>query len=143
MSSRILLALCTVAASAFANPLHAQYQQANVTPDEFIVDRVLAESGRKTFAARGCIGCHTVGKGELSAPDLGGLLERRTVAWAKKWLRDPPAMLATDETAKSLLKKYPGFRMPNLKLSEDEITALLHYIAAETKATKGIIAPSQ
>ncbi len=136
MSRRILSVLCAVAAFAFANPLHAQYQQAAVTPNEFVVDNALAEKGKKFFSTRGCVGCHTVGRGDLSAPDLAGLLERRSVDWARKWLRDPPAMMATDETAKSLLKKYGNFRMPNLQLTEAEITALLHYIAAETKASK-------
>src|SRR5688572_8115601 len=116
MSRRIVLVVCAVAAFAVAKPLPAQHYQSNAVANAFVVDPARAESGRVVFASRGCIGCHTVGKGELSAPDLGGLFERRSVDWVKKWLRDPPAMLATDDTAKELLKQYKNFRMPNLRL---------------------------
>ena len=143
MSRRILLTLCAASVSAIANPLSAQSQQASITERDFTVEEALAVTGRKVFSARGCIGCHTVGKGELSAPDLGGLFERRTTTWVRKWLRDPPAMLASDDIAKNLLKKYNNYRMPNLKLTEDEITALMHYIAAETMAAKSSVTPTQ
>jgi protein SCO1/2 len=138
MNRRIILASCIFAALAYAGPAAAQqFGQDNGGPNaSFVVDVGQAESGKGVFNARGCNGCHTVGRGDLSAPDLGGLLERRSQSWIKRWLRDPTTMLNTDDTAKEMLKQYNYMRMPNLKLSEDEITALMHYIAAETKAAK-------
>ena len=137
MNRRITLASCIFAILAFASPAAAQqFGQDNGGPNSFTVDATQAKHGKGVFTARGCNGCHTVGKGDLSAPDLGGLLERRTQAWVKRWLRDPTTMLQTDDIAKDMLKQYNNMRMPNLKLSEEEITALMHYIASETKATK-------
>jgi mono/diheme cytochrome c family protein len=131
-----ILTLCAVAVFAYAKPLSAQYYQAAAQPGGLVVDSTLATKGKKVFLARSCNGCHTVGKGDLAGPDLGGLLERRTMAWVKKWLRDPTSMLMTDATAKAMLKQYDNLRMPNLKLTNDEIDALIHYIAAETQAAK-------
>ena len=137
MNRRITLASCVLAVLAFAGPASAQQlSQDSGGPNTFLVDGSRVESGKAVFSARGCNGCHTIGKGDLSAPDLGGLLERRTQDWIKRWLRDPTTMLTTDEIAKDMLKQYNYMRMPNLKLSDDEITALMHYIAAETKAAK-------
>ena len=43
-------------------------------------------------------------------------------------------MVETDPTAKAMYKRY-GFRMPNLKLKDDHVFALIHYIALQTQAT--------
>jgi hypothetical protein len=32
-----------------------------------------------------------------------------------------------------MLKEYKGVKMPNMKLKDDEIEALLHYMASATK----------
>lgn len=104
-------------------------------PIAFVVDKKLAKAGKAVWTARGCMGCHTIGKGRLAAPDLNGLFDRRAQAWVRSWLQDPDAMLATDSTAKALLAEY-RIEMPNFKLSADEITALINYIASESKMRK-------
>jgi mono/diheme cytochrome c family protein len=128
MTRRIALALCTLALIVVARPAIAQ--------EAFVVDTTLVETGRRVFASKACSGCHTIGKGDLAAPDLGGLLERRSVNWVKDWLRDPTTMLGSDDTAKALLKQYNNLRMPNLKLSAKEIVALMHYIEHETRTLR-------
>jgi protein SCO1 len=128
MTSRIALALCTLALIATARPAAAQ--------EAFVVDTSLVAAGRRVFASKACSGCHTIGKGDLAAPDLGGLLDRRSVSWVKEWLRDPTTMLGSDDTAKALLKQYNNLRMPNLKLSPKEIAALMHYIEHETRTLR-------
>jgi mono/diheme cytochrome c family protein len=45
-------------------------------------------------------------------------------------------MLTTDSLAMSLLAKYKNVKMPNMKLSDADIDALLHYIAEETAKKK-------
>ena len=88
------------------------------------------------FASKGCNGCHSIGAGERAGPDLAGVSERRDAEWVKKFLKDPPAMLATDSLAMTLLAKYKNVKMPNMKLSDADIDALLHYIAEETAKKK-------
>jgi protein SCO1 len=102
----------------------------------FVVDTTLVAAGKKVFAAKACLGCHTIGKGDLAAPDLGGLLERRTETWVQNWLTNPTAMLESDDIAKGMMKRYNNMRMPNLKLTREEIVALIHYIENESRAMR-------
>ena len=100
------------------------------------VDPALAKKGRSMFASKGCNGCHSINGGERAGPDLAGVSERRDAEWLKKFLKDPPTMLTTDSLAMSLLAKYKNVKMPNMKLSDADIDALLHYIAEETAKKK-------
>ena len=79
------------------------------------------------------MGCHSIGKGKLSGPDLLGVTDKRDLDWLKRWMKDPPAMMETDELAKELLKEAKGVKMPNMKLTDAQIDALLHYIASESQ----------
>lgn len=83
-------------------------------------------AGASLFRSRGCAGCHTVEgySAGTFGPDLTHLRQRQVFAGAmfdltdqnlRKWLRDPPA-------------EKPGSLMPNLDLSEDEITKLIAYL---------------
>jgi mono/diheme cytochrome c family protein len=117
-----------LAALAVATPSFAQAQEKASDAATFVVDAAKAKAGSKVFAAKACVGCHTVGKGRLAGPDLAGLLERRTEVWARTWLKDPTPMFETDETAKALLKEFNNVKMPNMKLTEEQIDQLLHYI---------------
>ena len=85
-----------------------------------------AAQGSALFRQKGCASCHTVAgfaKGNVG-PDLTHLMQRETFAGAifdmsdenlRKWLRDPPA-------------EKPGSLMPNLQLTEDEISKLIAYL---------------
>ncbi|HUP89042.1 MAG TPA: cytochrome c [Longimicrobiales bacterium] len=128
MTRRIISTCFVVAMAVAAKPAAAQ--------DVFQVNDKLAQTGKKVFMAKGCNGCHTIGKGDLAAPDLGGLLQRRSQEWIRKWLHDPTPMLLSDDTAKALMKRYNGMRMPELGLSDKMIDALMNYIAQETIAAK-------
>jgi cytochrome c oxidase subunit 2 len=85
-----------------------------------------AEAGAALFLSKGCSGCHTVNGVSVGSvgPNLTHLQSRTTFAGAtfdlndrnlREWLRDPPAM-------------KPGSVMPNLNLSEEEITQLIAYL---------------
>ena len=100
------------------------------------VDPALAKKGRSIFASKGCNGCHSINAGKRAGPDLAGVSERRDAEWLKKFLHDPPAMLATDSLAMALLAEYKNVKMPNMKLSDADIDALIHYIAEETAKKK-------
>ena len=85
-----------------------------------------AAAGARLFREKGCGSCHSVkgfAAGEVG-PDLTHLHQRKVFAGAifdlnrqnlRTWLRDPPA-------------EKPGALMPNLNLSEDEITKLIAYL---------------
>ncbi len=85
-----------------------------------------AAEGLALFAAKGCAGCHTVAgvsQGKIG-PDLTHLQGRKTFAGSmfalneenlRTWLEDPPGV-------------KPGSLMPDLGLTEEEITQLIAYL---------------
>ena len=101
-------------------------------PCRLPVDTVLAKRGEALFSSRACVGCHSIGKGKRVGPDLAGVTATRDLDWLRRWLKDPPAMLATDSLAKALLKQSDNVPMPMLRLADDEVEALIHYIARES-----------
>jgi len=92
-----------------------------------------AAAGAELFVMKGCTGCHTIsgveGANGRIGPDLTHLYSRSKFAGAvfeltdknlRKWLRDPPAM-------KPMVPDN-GQGMPNLGLTEEEITSLIAYM---------------
>jgi mono/diheme cytochrome c family protein len=103
-----------------------------------VPDAAMAKRGQSLFTNRGCVGCHSIGGGKRSGPDLAGVTQQRDLAWLRRWLKNPTVLFDTDSTAKALLAQYNNTRMPNLRLKDDEVEALLHYIAQESpKAAAG------
>ena len=96
------------------------------------VNPALAQRGKSLFQNKGCTGCHSIGKGKLSGPDLLGVTDRRSADWLKLWLKDPTPMLSSDSIAMSLLADAKGAKMPNLRLNDGDIDALMNYLAQET-----------
>jgi cytochrome c oxidase subunit 2 len=102
-----------------------EWVRTNATPPERPTQGEAGE-GAALFRQKGCASCHTVNgysAGELG-PDLTHLQQRKVFAGAtfelneqnlRVWLRDPPG-------------EKPGSLMPNLELSEDEITKLIAYL---------------
>ena len=101
------------------------------------VDPALAKQGENVFVQRGCQGCHTIGKGKGAGPDLAGVFDRRSVDWVKRWIKAPDQMLASDSLAQTLLEQNNNTVMPNLKLNDKEVDALLHYIAQQDAKVHG------
>ncbi|MGB7291588.1 MAG: cytochrome c [Thermodesulfobacteriota bacterium] len=90
----------------------------------------LHEKGEALFQSKGCIACHTIGKGKLTGPDLKGVTVRRDQEWLARWLKDPDSMILTDPTAKELLKEFL-VPMPNQGLTDEDIKALMAYLKHE------------
>jgi mono/diheme cytochrome c family protein len=102
------------------------------------VDAAVAKRGQTLFQNRGCTGCHSIGKGKRSGPDLAGVMQRRDLDWLRRWIKNPTPMFETDSIAKALLAEFNNTRMPNLRLKDDEVEALLQYIQQESeKAAAG------
>ncbi|MDQ1402355.1 MAG: cytochrome c oxidase subunit [Actinomycetota bacterium] len=90
-----------------------------------------AAAGAALFRSKGCSGCHTVDgySAGLVGPNLTHFNSRARFAgyifdnndeMLRKWLRNPPAMKP--------MNPNKGLGMPNLHLSEDEITKLIAYL---------------
>jgi protein SCO1/2 len=89
--------------------------------------------GEELFRTR-CVTCHTVGQpGTDSAkaigPDLTNVTRTRPRGWLVRWLREPDAVLAAkDPIAMGLYDKYKKIAMPNLRLNEAEVEAVLSFL---------------
>lgn len=96
--------------------------------------------GESLFRTR-CSSCHTIGAGDILepakqrvGPDLLGVTQQRDRTWLTRWLAEPDKMLAEKEPlAMALFAKYKNVPMPNLRLNDVEIKALLAYIETESR----------
>jgi len=99
--------------------------------------------GESLFRTR-CAACHTIGSKDAVTrgkqpvgPDLLGVTRNRDRAWLTRWLAEPDKMLAEkDPLAMALLAAYGNVPMPNLRLGDVEIHALLTFIEEESDRTE-------
>jgi mono/diheme cytochrome c family protein len=94
------------------------------------VDASLAARGEQLFTAKGCIGCHTVGGGRLTGPDLQGVTERRSYDWIVAMITNPDSMLRVDPVAKQLLGEYMT-PMLNTNTTREEARAIYEYLRSK------------
>lgn len=89
--------------------------------------------GEQIYRTR-CSSCHTLGDTEHAGmrsigPDLLGVTRQRDPAWLARWIKEPNVMLAEkDPLAMQLYEQYNRLAMPNLRLGDVEIAALLTYL---------------
>jgi protein SCO1 len=89
------------------------------------------DQGGYLFRTR-CLGCHSIGQGDLVGPDLAGVTSRRDSAWLARYLAQPDRVLAAgDPTAAALFAQYHQVPMPNLGLSTEDVAALIAYLEAQ------------
>jgi nitrite reductase (NO-forming) len=100
-----------------------------------------AVAGKLAFESK-CLACHSLGGGKKLGPDLAGVTRHRDAAWLTRWLKDPAAMLKTDEHAKAMLKEYNNIPMPNQSLSDAEIKQYLKYFQWYDAQPAGSVKPA-
>ena len=99
-------------------------------------DETTADRGAYLFKTR-CSACHTVGRGDKIGPDLIGVADVRSHDWLTRYVATPDEVLASgDPIATELFNKYRKVRMPNLRLGEADVTALIKYIQAKSTLGK-------
>ncbi len=92
-----------------------------------------AQSKGEIIFKSNCASCHTIGKGNLVGPDLEGLMERRDESWVRRFIQSSQSLLAEgDSLALALFQENNYVPMPDQLLSEEDLTAVLDYINAQT-----------
>ena len=82
-----------------------------------------------------CAACHSLGKEDGLGPGLLGVTERRDRAWLGRWIKTPDKLLAEkDPIALGLYNHYNKILMPNLRLSDTDVDALIVYLEATSKS---------
>lgn len=94
------------------------------------MDQKLADLGKSLFQSKGCIGCHTVGSGRLTGPDLEGVTERREFDWMVAMMMNPDSMVKEDSVARRLLTEYMT-PMLNMGVTTDDARAIYEYLRRE------------
>jgi protein SCO1/2 len=96
----------------------------------------LNDKGRYIFATH-CAACHTIGHGDKIGPDLLGVTNVRERTWLTQFILRPDKVIADgDPIAVDLFKKYKQVNMPNLRLADVDIKALLDYLEAQSATDK-------
>ena len=84
-----------------------------------------------------CDSCHSLDNEDGLGPSLQGVIQLRDRAWLTRWLKAPDKMLAEkDPIALELYNRYNKIEMPNLKLSDADVEALIVFMEASSKAVK-------
>ena len=99
------------------------------------INEVLAEKGEELFKTKGCIACHTIGKGRITGPDLAGVTERRKLDWIENQILHPEVMVEKDPIAKELLATYL-VKMPNQNVTPQEAHAIIMYLREKDSEAK-------
>lgn len=118
-----------VAGALVVVPSVAQAQQS------FRVDANLANRGKTVWMRNGCYACHGFAR-RLAGPDLAGVTERRELGWLRRWLKETNAMLESDPQAMAMLEQWGYVKMPQIKLRDADVDALLHFMAQETQRVR-------
>ncbi len=97
--------------------------------------------GSYLFRTR-CESCHTIGGGETRlGPDLVDVSERRSRDWLVRWIKEPDKMIQEgDREALELFARYQEIAMPNLRLEDEQVDALIEYIDQESRALRARLA---
>jgi len=81
------------------------------------------EAGRRLFAEKGCIGCHSIGgKGGKVGPPLDEVGKRHNAEWIIAHFRNPQAVT-------------PGSVMPRFSFTKQEIRALTDFLLTNTASS--------
>ena len=92
--------------------------------------------GEDIFRSR-CDACHSLGNEDGIGPGLLNVTDRRDRAWLARWIKTPDRLLAEkDPIALDLYNRYKKVLMPNLRLSDTDVEALIDYMDAASKAAR-------
>lgn len=99
-----------------------------------------AQDGEALFKQT-CTACHSIGKGKLVGPDLKGINQKRSEEWLVNFVKSAADFGANDADAKAIIAEY-GYPMPNQALQDDQIKAIIGYIAENSPqelATEAVV----
>jgi len=134
-----------ILADRLGNSLHNWKQASDMANDYASAPQIRPpSSGEQIFRTR-CSSCHTVGNTEPGQPGIGpdllGVTQQRDPSWLIRWLKEPDQMLAEKEPLATLLyEQYNRLAMPNMRLGDTEVTALITYLQEETSRLQAPLA---
>ena len=134
-SQRIAFAIAhvsVVAVSLLTSSCKRQEAASHTKPEPVAVQKTGDASAGKATWETTCLACHSIGAGDRTGPDLKDVSKRRERAWLDKWMKDPMTMAQTDPLGKEIFAKFKNVPMPNLNLTDAQISNVLAFIDAES-----------
>ncbi|MFA1770278.1 c-type cytochrome [Rufibacter glacialis] len=96
-----------------------------------------------TLFKNNCVQCHSVGTDVVVGPGLQDVHKRRSEAWLMKWIKNSSALIQSgDKDAVAVFNEYSKQQMPSFAFSDDELKALIAYMASESAKPQTAAAPS-
>lgn len=96
---------------------------------------VFAQDRGETLYNQTCVACHTIGGGKLIGPDLAHVHTRREEAWLIRFVQASQEMIAEEDAdAVALFEEYGQMPMPPHAFSDDDVRAIIGYIARRSPA---------
>lgn len=81
------------------------------------------------LVAKKCGGCHSIGEGDRTGPDLLGVTRRRDKKWIAAFIRTPGAVIDSgDSVATELYGKFKNVRMPDQTLGDEDLYGVIDYL---------------
>ncbi len=91
-------------------------------------------SGEEIFKTV-CSACHTINKGRLVGPDLGGTPQKLEREWLIRFIRSSQEMVkAGDSAANAIFNQYNKIPMPDNRYSDEQIISIIEYIDVTGRA---------
>jgi protein SCO1/2 len=97
----------------------------------------ISDPGQYIFATQ-CAACHSIGQGDKIGPDLLGVTSRRDRVWLTHFIATPQKVLAEkDPIATALYARYKAVNMPELRMCDSDVNAVIHYLETRSQASQG------
>jgi mono/diheme cytochrome c family protein len=94
---------------------------------------VYAQSDGETLFNDVCGVCHKLNEGTFVGPDLANVHKKRSEAWLLEFIASSQQMIANgDPDAVDIFNEFNQLQMPDAPYNEEEIKAILAYIAQES-----------
>jgi mono/diheme cytochrome c family protein len=97
-----------------------------------------AQETPSKYFEKNCAGCHTIGGGRLTGPDLKNVTKLKDRDWALQFMLNPDVMIKSDHKyAEQLRQDFPGVFMPPIAgMTTERADAMLELIEAESMLEK-------
>ena len=116
-----------------ADPRGAEKERETAQHSPKVLLAPMAQRGQDMFKTL-CIGCHSIGTHDGEAADLLNVPQTRGRPWLARWLASPEQMVkAGDPVATALAVENRNVLMPTMRLTPDDVEALLPYLEAKNQ----------
>lgn len=109
-----------------------QNQASRQVVTEKVTPKPAPQSTGEELFRSDCEACHSLDNEESIGPALAGVMNRRDRSWLKQWIKEPDRLIREqDPIALALYQQYNSLPMPNLRLSDEDVEAIIHYLGEQ------------